>query len=264
MAVRSRPGSRLFFLLGIVMIGLAVFLGRPWIERSLQFVERPAVGVGTWLYRNMVFFKGSSASPEEVQNLKDQVLSLAVDQVLLDRLKKENKELKTAVDFEKRSQRSTITASVILRSSTVKSALFVVDRGARDGIHVEDPVIVGDGVLVGKVSALTPTTATITALTDPGSATAVSILNQNQTIGIAEGITGNLLRLKFIPQGTDVAVNQLVTTSGLESRIPSGLLVGLVNDVKSEQNAPFLEAIVEPLIDVRTYEIVQVITGPSL
>ncbi len=81
---------------------------------------------------------------------------------------------------------------------------------------------------------------------------------------MAEGIAGNLLRLKFIPQQTSIQVNDLVISSGLETGVPAGLFIGLVNDVRPEQNAPFLEAVIQPLVDIRQYTIVNVLMRQKL
>ena len=72
-------------------------------------------------------------------------------------------------------------------------------------------------------------------------------------------MAGNLLKLNFIPQETVIEIDNLVVTSGLEPRIPSGLLVGIINDVHPEPNAPFLEAVIEPLVDSRLHTSVQVL-----
>ena len=88
---------------------------------------------------------------------------------------------------------------------------------------------------------------------------AVTLTNRSRTLGLAQGLDGKLVRIQFIPSNEPFAVNDLVVTSGLESSVPSGLLVGLVNAVRHEQNEPFQEAIVEPLADPRRFQILTVI-----
>ncbi|MBM5790090.1 rod shape-determining protein MreC [Candidatus Parcubacteria bacterium] len=240
-------------VLAVILLA-AVMAGRSLFERGLHVVQRPLAAIGTWMANQMI--------PSAIQDAQNALSTLAIDQTRLERLERENQELREALDFIQRREARAVSASVIARSRSEQRWLFAIDRGSDDGIQTGDPVIVKDGILVGKIDRVTPASATVRALTDPDMGTAVGLLGRSQTIGVAEGISGKLLRVKFIPQGELVAVNDLVVTSGLETTIPSGLFVGLVNDVRPEPNAPFLEALVEPIVDVRQFRIVHILTEP--
>ena len=256
--------SRRSFLVVLFCIGLILVFAQGVGERTLHVIQRPLVTVGTWVYRQTGFFRDQRLSSAEINELQTRVLRLALDQVEFENLQRENIELKKALQFIERQDLHVVTASIVARSQTTNAYFFSIDRGSQDGIQVGDPVIVEEGVLIGKVSALSAKSATIQSLSDPTVSTAVSLLHKIQTIGVAEGITGNLLRLKFIPQETVIELNDLVVSSGLETGIPAGLFIGLVTDVQSESNAPFLEAIVEPIVDSREYTIVHVIKHEEL
>ena len=264
MRMKVQNRSLKFVGLGVVIFLLIIFLTTGLGERTLHVVQRPLVGAGTWISQRVFFLRGGQLSPEEVAKLQDRVLSLAIDRVKFDELTRQNKDLKDTLKFVERQDLRLVTASIIARSNTTQTSTFSIDRGEQDGVQVGDPVIVKDGVLVGKVVSVTPKSATVHSLADPSVGTAVSLLNQSQTIGVAEGIAGNLLRLKFIPQQTSIQVNDLVISSGLETGVPAGLFIGLVNDVRPEQNAPFLEAVIQPLVDIRQYTIVHVLMRQSL
>ncbi len=264
--MRIKVQNRLFKKIGfgVVLFLLIVFLTTGVGERALHLFQRPLVFAGTWISQRFSSVRGSQLTAREISALQQQVLDLAVDRVRFDQLSRENKDLKDTLKFVDRQDLRLVTASIIARSNTTQTSTFSIDRGQQDGVQVGDPVIVKDGVLVGKVVSVTPKSSTIHSLSDPTVGTAVSLLNQSQTIGVAEGIAGNLLRLKFIPQQTAIGVNDLVITSGLETGIPAGLFIGLVNDVRPEQNAPFLEAVIQPLVDIRQYTIVHVLMRQSL
>ncbi len=252
-------------ILAVVIVGFFLFVfARGFFERALHLFQRPLVVAGTWLNGNLSFLDADTYAPERVKELQTRLDVLAFDRVFFEQLQRENKELRETLGFIERQDLQSVMASIVSRSSTTHASIFSIDRGEKDGIHVGDPVIVKDGIFVGKVVHVTPRSATIHALTDPSVATAVSVLNQIQTIGVAEGMAGNLLRLKFIPQDTVLSVNDLVVSSGLESSIPSGLFIGLVNDVQQEENAPFLEAVIEPLVDMRQYTTVHVLIQQPL
>jgi rod shape-determining protein MreC len=247
----------------IVLILLLVF-ARGFFERAFHIFQKPLVEVGTWVNWKLGFLDPNAYNPRRVLDLQEQLQTLALDRVTFEQLQTENKELRETLGFIERQNLQSVMASIVSRSSTTQVSIFSIDRGEEDGIRIGDPVVVKDGILVGKVVQATSESATIYGLTDPSVATAVSVLNQTQTIGVAEGIAGNLLRLKFIPQDAALSVNDLVVSSGLESNIPSGLFIGLINDVQQEPNAPFLQAIIEPLVDMRQYTNVHVLIQDSL
>ncbi len=238
---------------------LIFFLARGKIERGLQVLQRPLVAAGTWIYLRTSLFQDIFAYRLELKVAQEQLNDLIIDRIRLEELKKENTNLKEALQFLQRNQFQFVSAAVVSRAGMKEASVFVIDQGTDRGIRIGDPVIVNNGMFIGKVVEVTNVSSTVQALTNPAMATAASILGNTQTIGVAEGISGRLLRLKFIPQETQIKVNDLVVTSGLEDRVPSGLFIGLVNDVRVETNAPFLEAVIEPLADVREFRIVHVL-----
>lgn len=236
---------------------LALLLGGVG-GRFMPFIERPLSRAGTWIYQQSGF--GKKFSDDQFMKLKEQLVSVAIDRAELEQFRKENIELKEALRFVERRDLSVVSASVVARSNALTDVFFRIDQGSERGIQKGDPVIVGEGILIGKVSDVLARSAVVRTLSDPSVSTALSLLHRIQTIGVAEGLSGNLIKLKFIPRDTQITQNDLVVTSGLETGIPTGLFVGLVNDVRPESHAPFLEAVIEPLVDIRDYSIVHVLT----
>jgi rod shape-determining protein MreC len=150
-----------------------------------------------------------------------------------------------------RRKDTAVTASIVSRSIGSEASTFVIDRGTDDGISVGLPAISGDGILIGKVVAASQGSATVRVISDRDSATAVTLLNGTRTIGVANGISGALLSLRYIPQDELIETNDIVVTSGLETSVPSGLIVGIVNEVVTDPTAPFQSAVLEPLGDPR-------------
>jgi len=140
----------------------------------------------------------------------------------------------------------------------------LIDRGTEDGVNIGQPAIIENGVLVGKVIATTRATATVSSLTDPLTSTAAAVLNKDRTVGITRGLSGSLIRLQFVPHNEKLNINDLLVTSGLESDVPSGLLIGTINSVKSDKAEPFQEAVVEPFADMRHRGSMTVIIGFAL
>ncbi len=243
----------------LALLALAAFF--PF-RRSFGFIQRPFVILGTWVANaGFGLFQPGSVSPERVKELEAQRDVLAADAAVLRRTLDENEDLRRRLAFVDRTRAQVASGHIVGRVTGADRAAFAIDLGAADGVGVGMAVIVGDGLLVGKVAAVTSSGATVSALTDRGTATAVSLLNSARTIGVAQGLDATLLSVGYIPKDQRVQVNDLLVTSGLEDLVPAGLLVGIVNAVQSDDGDPFQRAVVEPLADARRLETVTVLLG---
>jgi len=66
--------------------------------------------------------------------------------------------------------------------------------------------------------------------------------------------------MSLIPQNEEVAVGDIVITSGLEREVPYGLLIGEVSVVEKELYQPFQKAIISPYFTLQKIQKVLVIT----
>jgi len=247
----------------IIICILLLFSGG--FSRVAGYVQQPLVSAGTSIFRWVYFAAASpTMSIDEIENLIEQRNSFAIDQAEYEELVDENEELRALLGFSERTAYSHIPASIIARSPLDDTDRFVIDKGESEGVKVGLPVVIDDGFLIGKVTSVTNENATVTGLTHIESATAVSILNLNKTIGLLEGEGGSLLSMSYIPQDQELETNDLVVTSGLEEYVPGGLLVGVINAIQEDSQAPFKEAVVEPLADAKQYSRVFVILESGL
>lgn len=235
-------------------------LFRESTEKLISLVGKPFVSAGTWIRtKTEGVFNAALVSPERIAQLEAERNALIFDHIELENLRVENQELREQLSFIKRRGFKTVSASVVSRSVGSESFLILIDHGSEDGITVSASVISGDGILVGKVIETHARTSVIQALTDPKAATAVSVLNASRTIGIATGASSSLLSVSYIPQDEIISINQIVVSSGLEKNVPSGLPIGIVTQVTKDPTAPFQEAILEPLMDMRLLTTVSIL-----
>jgi rod shape-determining protein MreC len=159
-----------------------------------------------------------------------------------------------------------ISANVIGRSPTVWYAQVEVDRGSADGVHSDQPVIDGDG-LVGKVTAVTPHASFVTLITDQKSGVSATD-NESGAAGVVQPAVGtpNDLLMQFVPTASQIKVGQEVVTSGtisnrLDSLFPYGIPIGKVTSV--DPSNPLQGVHIQPFANLRSLEFVQILTSAA-
>lgn len=247
-------------VLAVIIVVTLFFSFQGFVAAVISPVAAPLVRLGSWVSLQVFWWQGSLfMTPESLKDLYDDRQVLAVKVQEIEALRDENKILREELGFVKRERVEYIVASVLAKSISHSVSRFVVDVGTNDGAQLGAAVVSGEGIYVGKISNVDKHSATVSALTDPSHALAVSLLNKSRTIGVATGSVGDLLQIDFIPTDEVIAENDLVVTSGLEDLIPSGLIVGIVNTVTNPTGSPFQQAIVEPLSDIRRLSVVLIL-----
>ena len=161
----------------------------------------------------------------------------------------ENEDLRGLLAYRSRTDMVLIPADVIGSDPDATVRALVIDRGSEDGIRRGDPVIVGEGTLVGKVERVSVGHATVLLPTDPRSAIGVMLAQRPEANGVAQGEKGLVVSMTLIPQHATVEKGDAVVTTGREQFIPRGLLVGAVESVVTVPSEPFMSATVVPAVD---------------
>jgi len=248
----SKKRYRRAFMLFLLVVLIFTFSIRGLLTSVTAPIAGPLISISTWISTNVFWWtKANNITINELEALYDQRRQLISDVADLEQIREENAHLKQELSFVERTSLTYVPARILSKSISNTVSRFVIDIGTDQGVRKGSAVIMGEGIFLGKVTQAGKRSSTVTGVTDPTHAVAVSLLNENRTIGVAKGTTGDLLEIDFIPIDERVEENHLVVTSGLESPIPSGLLIGIINTVSQVADSPFQQAIVEPLSDIR-------------
>lgn len=186
---------------------------------------------------------------EKNQQCLGQLNKLAVDKTELEILRQENQSLRSLLNFSKK-EKKIVLAEVIGRSADSLSISLFLNRGSDNDIKTGQPVIVEDGLLLGKIIRVEKNTSLVQLITDNQSKIAATIVNQEKTLGVVNGEHGISISLTMIPLNENIKVNDLVITSGLEISLPRGLIIGRVETISKELYSPFQSARLQPLVDL--------------
>jgi rod shape-determining protein MreC len=130
---------------------------------------------------------------------------------------------------------STMTARVIAREGVPWFRNLTIDKGLKDGVALNAPVL-GVGGVMGRVVEVGPGAAKVQLLLDRDCGVGVRIERTRTTAVVAGQVafsdsgTSDLL-MKYVPVLADVVPGDVVVTSGLDQIYPKGLVVGRVRSV---------------------------------
>lgn len=163
----------------------------------------------------------------------------------LDALERENISLRELLQSSYQVTESVLIAELQRVELDPAAHLVQIDKGARTGVYIGQPVLDATGV-VGQVDSVTPFSAIIRLITDLSHAIPVQV-NRNGVRAIANG-TGHIgqLDLVNVPNNADIEPGDLLVTSGLGGRFPSGYPVAKVVSVEREPGRQFARIVAEP------------------
>jgi rod shape-determining protein MreC len=172
--------------------------------------------------------------------------SLRANQV--DQLELENQRLRKLLDLSVRLDTNFRAAQVIYDAADPYTRKVIIDRGQLHRVALGSPVLDESGV-IGQVTRVYPLTSEVTLITDRDHA--IPVLNaRTGARGVAFGDTSSYadaLELRYMAANADVAVGDLLTTSGVDGIYPPGLPVARVEKVERKVDAVFARIYCVPL-----------------
>lgn len=160
-------------------------------------------------------------------------------------LERENMRLRELLGSSFRLQERVLVAELLTIDLDPFSQQVLIDKGQRSGIFVGQPVLDATGVM-GQVTEVNPFSSRVVLLTDPGHGIPVQI-NRNglRAVAVGHGL-GGILQLEHLPHNADVREGDLLVTSGLGGRFPTGYPVGTVMSIDFPQGKAFADITVKP------------------
>lgn len=182
---------------------------------------------------------------------------------LVEHLEQENRELRDLLGMHQRLALTGQGAEVLYDVADPYSRKVIIDHGQAQGTVPGSAVLDGLGVL-GQITRVYPMTAEVTLLIDRDQAIPVLNTRTGQR-SLAYGqptLGGGQLELRYLAANTDIAVDDLLTTSGVDGVYPAGLPVARVAQVSRDDQSGFARVVGEPL--ARMDQILQVLVVPPV
>ena len=156
---------------------------------------------------------------------------------LLEETRQERDRLQHLLTMAPNHQTPMLGARVVMQNVQAPFKMLIIDRGTDDGV-MHGMIAVAVGGLLGRVERVTAHHATILLLTDPNHA--VDVMTQrSRTRGMLIGHENamdfqqqGMGRMAYLTGTGDIHPGDVVVTSGLDGRYPSGIPVGEVLHVE--------------------------------
>lgn len=234
----------------------AVTLVMTPVQTAVAAVPRGALGVWS-LYLD---WKGVRA---ENRRLRDENQRLRVDALWVSEAVDENRRLRGLLDLRNRLPVATLAGEVIARDWGGWVRSLTVNRGRGDDVKRLTAVISPDG-LVGRIVDVRTGASIVQVLTDPSSTVGAHAL-RTRTPGIVEGEPRGTIRFKYMARdGSGLALDDVIVTSGLGGVFPRGVPIGRVRAIDDRGSALFHYALLAPVVDFARIDDVLLVTGAPM
>lgn len=242
------------YIILIVLILIALFLAFLFTivksDRNLNPIEtviKDTVStVGKVLYKPLGFAKDKIKENKENDELyikyQEQQTKINEYNNLKARyadLEKQLKEMKKLLELNNTtSEYEYLNATVVNRNVGYWYNNLVIDKGKTSGIDKDMIVMVADG-LIGKISRVGNFTSTVKLLTNNDTASSLSVkinIGDKYVFGILKGYDSESKRLivEGVSGNDEIPLNSEVVTTGLSDNSPSGVLIGKVTKIKTD------------------------------
>jgi rod shape-determining protein MreC len=238
------PGSgRGSLLEEVILTAVSPFL------KSAAWVSRGTVGI----WRTYVDLRGVE---RDNQRLRAEVEALAPKTQQAEEARLEADRLRELLDLRGEIAFPSLAARVIALRTAGGSWTILLDRGSRDGVSKDQPVVSPRGV-IGRIIEAAPGISKVQTILDPNSSVA-ALLQRTRTQGMVVGEGDRGCRMEYVSELADVEVGDIVVTSGLDQIQPKGTLLGTVTEI-SEGEGLTKNVKIRPEVNFRRLEEVSVV-----
>ena len=184
---------------------------------------------------------------KELVDIREKYQDLLPEVDRIDSLISENTELRKQLESMKEeldidytiNEYDFLNATVISRNISYWYNTITIDKGSYNGVEV-DMVVVNSQGLIGKIVSTTTFTSDVKLLTtsDTNNKISVAISNgKNKLYGLIKdyNYNNNYLEVEGISNTESVSIGDYVYTSGLGGVFPSGILIGKVSEITTDE-----------------------------
>jgi rod shape-determining protein MreC len=240
--------------------GGKVTLIRYWVVSIVAPFERFFHGIGSNVRGGWANYVDLRHTRQQNHELQEQIDRLRLEQAAMAEDAMQGHRLQSLLDFKQHYIAATVAAQVIGTSGSDLSRVIYIDKGAKDGLKPDQPVITPDGI-VGKLRDVFPRTSQVLLINDQTSGAGV-LLASTRIRAILQGSTTGRILINNLTPDARIKPGEQVLTSGGDQIYPRGLAVGTIESIAPDpDHQPYTKIHLRPAANLGQLEEVLVITG---
>ena len=181
--------------------------------------------------------------------LEKENLHLKADRLLLGELQNENEQLRELLNSKRQFKNKRMIAEVMSLRSDPFTHQVLIDKGALDGVYLDQPVINDKGV-IGQVSQVGSTTSRVVLIVDASHGIPVRV-QRNDAVAIVHGSGAwDKLTVPFVQSNADLKEGDVLVTSGLGGHFPAGYPVATISRLEYQEGELYANVTATPATEL--------------
>jgi rod shape-determining protein MreC len=268
----TKNGIILLTTVTVIAVVLCIFSaassGTGFVHNAFGVIASPFRAAGGaitgWVGDIRDHFDSLEELQQDNEDLRRQVADLQRQLRQAKEDSEENARLRALLNLHQQRQDFVFeSAAIVGQSSSNWSSTLTLSKGTNFDISVGDCVVNEEGFLVGVVTEAGLNWSTVTTLVDTSSQLGALVFRTGE-ITVAQGdlalMNRDLLRLSYLESESSLMNGDLIVTSGLGGYYPSGLVIGSVQEIRTDDTGLTKYAILAPQVDLDQLKQVFVIT----
>lgn len=268
----TKNGIILLTVITVVAVVLcllsAASSGTGFVHNALGVIASPfrAAGgaISGWVSGIGEHFDSIEELQQENDELRQKVTELERQLRQAQEDSEENRRLRTLLNLRQQRQDFVFeSAGVVGQSSSNWSSTLTVNKGTSSDVAIGDCVVNEEGFLVGVVTEAGLNWSTVTTILDTDSQLGARVFRTGE-ITVAQGdlalMGQGLLKLSYLEGESSLMNGDLIVTSGLGGYYPADLVIGNVEEIRTDDTGLTKYAILSPQVDPTALRQVFIIT----
>ena len=251
-----------FIVLLVLILGLVFLNFFPNITKAsgnfifkiFSPVQKLFISLGNKITGSFQILFSISDLAKENEQLKQKNSNLELQLTELNELRKENENLRNALDFPLKNSLVYAMSSIVGKNLQGTDDWILINKGTKDGLDKNMAVVSGDFYLVGKIVDAGKDFSKVTLITDRNSMVSAMVENNRNEGLVQKDASAGKIFLDFVPKNETIELGEKIITSGMDNIYPKGIIIGTVQNIDSSENQLFLKIIISPGADFEKLE----------
>ena len=235
---KNRKGKKIIIIASTIILSIivaSIFIIKNKSIKGL-YARDGIIGISN-IIKLPSKLKENKKANEENEKLKQEIEQLKAYEKENEELKKEIGNLKKTLEITTTlSEKKYINASVVNRNLGYWTEKLTIDKGINNEIE-SNMAVISNGTLIGLTSNTSQFSSDVTLLCNMKFPMNISVkinIGDREIYGILNNYSNNEYEIIGVVENIQIPENSKVTTTGLGNTFPSGIYIGTVSSVETD------------------------------